>query len=100
MDQSCWLPTPFQSQSGNIPSLTPTSDLKIVSSFQYWFISKFVDQIFNESLARARKERQIAPQALYRDGAGQASAGYPLPINSLPAIRKAQQERDKKASEK
>jgi len=64
------------------------------------FISKLVDQIFDESLPRARKERQIAPQALYRAGAGQASAGDPLSINSLPAIRKAQRGRDKKAPEK
>jgi hypothetical protein len=63
-------------------------------------ITYLVDQIFSESLPRARKERQIAPQALYRAGAGQASAGYPLPINSLLAIRKAQRGRDKKASEK
>jgi len=56
-----------------------------------WFISKLVDQTFNESLPRARKERQIAPQA---------SAGYPLPINSLLAIRRAQRGRDKRASEK
>jgi len=39
----------------------------------------------------AWKERQIAPQA---------SAGYPLSINSLLAIRKAQRGLDKKASEK
>jgi hypothetical protein len=32
-----------------------------------WIISKLVDRIFYESLAWARKERQIAPQA---------SAGY------------------------
>jgi len=51
-------------------------------------------------LPRARKERQIAPQALYRAGAGQASAGYPLSINCLLAIRKAQRGRDKKALEK
>jgi hypothetical protein len=43
-------------------------------------ISKLVDQISSEGLPRARKERQIAPQA---------SAGYPLSINSLLAIRKA-----------
>jgi len=55
------------------------------------FISKLVGQIFDESLPRARKERQIAPQA---------SAGYPLSMNSLLAIRKAQRGRDKKASEK
>jgi hypothetical protein len=55
------------------------------------FISKLVDHIFNETLPRSRKERQIAPQA---------SAGYPLSINSLLAIRKAQRGRDKKASEK
>jgi hypothetical protein len=42
-------------------------------------------------LPRARKERQIAPQA---------SAGDPLFINSLLAIRKAQRGRDRKASEK
>jgi hypothetical protein len=54
-------------------------------------ISKLVDQISNESLTRARKERQIAPQAL---------AGYWFSIDSLPAIRKAQRGRDKKASEK
>jgi hypothetical protein len=47
--------------------------------------------IFNETLPRARKERQIAPQA---------SAGYPLSINSLLAIRKEQRGHDKKASEK
>jgi hypothetical protein len=58
-----------------------------------------IGQFFDENLPRARKERQIAPQALYRDDAGQASAGYPLPINSLLAIRKAQRGRDKKASE-
>jgi len=51
-------------------------------------------------LPRARKERQIAPQALYRSGAGQASAGDPLSINSPLAIRKAQRGRDKKAPEK
>jgi len=61
---------------------------------------QIIDQIFKESLPRARKERQIAPQALYRAGAGQASAGYPLSINSPLAIRKAQRGRDKKASEK
>jgi hypothetical protein len=55
------------------------------------FISKLVGQIFAESLPKAQKERQIAPQA---------SAGYPLSINSLLAIRKAQRGRDKKASEK
>jgi len=64
------------------------------------FISKLVDQIFDECPPRARKERQIAPQALYRSGAGQASVGYPLSINSLLTIRKAQRGRDKKAPEK
>jgi hypothetical protein len=54
-------------------------------------ISQFVDQIFTESLARARKERQIAPQA---------SAGYPLSRNSLLAFRKTQRGRQKKASDK
>jgi hypothetical protein len=56
-----------------------------------WFISKLVDQIFNESLPRARKERQIAPQA---------SAGYPLSLNPLLAFHKAQWGRGNKASEK
>jgi len=56
-------------------------------------ISRLVGQIFDESLPRARKERQIAPQA---------SAGDPLSINPLLAIRpwsglldKAQRGRDK-----
>jgi hypothetical protein len=44
------------------------------------FISKLVDHIPEESLARARKERQIAPQA---------SAGYSFAINLLPPFRKA-----------
>jgi hypothetical protein len=35
-----------------------------------WIISKLVDRIFYESLPRARKESQIAPQA---------SAGYGFP---------------------
>jgi len=60
-------------------------------SFDTWFISKLVGQNFNESSPMAWKERQIAPQA---------SAGYPLSINSLLAIRKAQRGLDKKASEK
>jgi hypothetical protein len=55
------------------------------------FISKSVDHNFHESLPRARKERQIAQQA---------SAGYPLSINSPLVIRKAQRGRDKKASKK
>jgi hypothetical protein len=55
------------------------------------FISKFVAQIFSESLPRARKERQLAQQA---------SAGYPLSINSLLVIRKAQRGRDRRASKK
>jgi hypothetical protein len=59
--------------------------------YQTRLISKLVDQIFGESLPRARKERQIAPQA---------SAGYPLSINSPLPIRKAQQGRDNKASKK
>jgi len=54
-------------------------------------ISKLVDQIFTESLVRDRKERQVAPQA---------SAGYPLSINSLLAFRKAQRGWEKKTSEK
>jgi len=56
-----------------------------------WFISKLIGQISAESLPRARKERQLAPQA---------SAGYPLSIDSLLAIRKAQRGPDQKASEK
>jgi hypothetical protein len=52
-----------------------------------WIISKLVDRIFYEGLTRARKERQIAPQA---------SAGYPLPINPLLAFRKAERGREKK----
>ena len=44
------------------------------------FISKLVDPILEESLARARKERQIAPKA---------SAGYSLAINLLLPFRKA-----------
>jgi hypothetical protein len=55
------------------------------------FISKFVDQIFHQSLPRGRRERQIAPQA---------SAGYALSRISLLGIRKAQRGRDKKASKK
>jgi hypothetical protein len=51
-----------------------------------WFISKFVDRIFHESLPRARKESQIAQQA---------SAGYPFSMNPLLVIRKAQRGRDK-----
>jgi hypothetical protein len=42
-------------------------------------------------LTRARKERQIAPQA---------PAGYPLSINSLLAFRKTERGREKKASMK
>jgi hypothetical protein len=63
----------------------------IIYNKNLWFIPKLVDQIFNESLPRARKERQIAPQA---------SAGYPLSINPLLAFRKAQRGREKKASKK
>jgi len=54
-------------------------------------ISKLVDRIFCEGLTRARKERRIAPQA---------SAGYPLSINSLLAFRKTERGREKKASMK
>jgi hypothetical protein len=53
---------------------------------KYWFISKFVDRIFHESLPRARKESQIAQQA---------SAGYFFSMNPLLVIRKAQRGRDK-----
>jgi hypothetical protein len=56
----------------------------------YEFI-KLVDRIFYRGLTRARKERQIAPQA---------SAGYPLPINPLLAFRKAERGWEKKASMK
>jgi hypothetical protein len=56
-----------------------------------WIISKLVDRIFYEGLTRARKERRIAPQA---------SAGYPLSINSLLAFRKKERGREKKASMK
>jgi len=58
-------------------------------SFYFWIISKFVDHILHESFPRARKERQLAPQA---------SAGYPLSLISLLVIRKAQRGRDTKAS--
>jgi len=51
-----------------------------------WFISKFVDRIFHESLPRARKESQIAQQA---------SAGDPPSMNTLSVVRKAQRGRDK-----
>jgi hypothetical protein len=61
------------------------------NSFQNSVTSKRVDRIFKESLPRSRKERQLAPQA---------SAGYPLSINFGLAFRKAQREREKKASEK
>jgi|GEM_PF-2747347 len=53
--------------------------------------SVLVDQIFKESLPRARKERQIAPQA---------SAGYLLSINPLFTFRKEQRGRGNKASKK
>ncbi len=54
----------------------------------FWIISKLVDRIFYEGLTRARKERQIVPQA---------SAGYPLSINSLLAFRKTERGREKNA---
>ena len=41
-----------------------------VAGWKIWIISKLVDRIFYESLPRARKESQIAPQA---------SAGYCFP---------------------
>ena len=50
-----------------------------------------MNRIFCEGLTRARKERQIAPQA---------SAGYPLSINSLLAFRKKDRGWEKKASMK
>jgi hypothetical protein len=58
--------------------------------FKYlWIISQFVDQIFCESLTRARKERQIAPQA---------SAGYCFP--NCPCLTSAKHSggREKKSS--
>jgi len=55
------------------------------------FISKLVDQFFTQSISRDRKERQVAPQA---------SAGYPLFIDSLPAFRKAQRGGEKKPAQK
>ena len=42
-------------------------NFKIPAIKIFWTISRLVDRIFYESLTRARKERQIAPQA---------SAGY------------------------
>jgi hypothetical protein len=59
--------------------------------FNFWVISKLVDQKFNENRPRTRKERKIAPQA---------SAGIPLLMDPLPVFRKAQRRRGKKASEK
>jgi hypothetical protein len=51
------------------------------SQFIFWVISQLVDLIFFEGLTRARKKRQIAPQA---------SAGYPLSINPcLPSARRS-----------
>jgi hypothetical protein len=50
-----------------------------------------VDQNFNKNRPRARKEREIAPQA---------SAGVPLCIKILLAFRKKQRRLEKKASEK
>jgi hypothetical protein len=67
-------------------------DVEILDSpFNKRIISKLADQIFNETLPGARKERQLAPQA---------SAGYPLSINSRLAIRKVERGHDQKASEK
>jgi hypothetical protein len=48
--------------------------------YDVWFISNLVAENFYKSLPRARKERQIAPQA---------SGGNPLSIRQIPAIRKA-----------
>jgi len=59
--------------------------------FYFKFISKLVDQIFNERLLRDRKERQLAPQA---------SAGDSASINPLLVFRKAQRGREKIASKK
>jgi len=74
------------------PNLVKTFPFPACIIFKkFRFISKLVDQIFNENLPRARKERQIAPQA---------SAGYPLSINPLLAFRKPQRGRGNKASKK
>jgi hypothetical protein len=54
-------------------------------------ISNLADQTLNESLRRARKERQIAPQA---------SAGVPLLLFPLLAFRKSQRRGEKKPLEK
>jgi len=56
-------------------------------SLYFGIIPNLVDRIFYGGLTRARKESQIAPQAL---------AGYPLPIKPLLAFRKAERGREKK----
>jgi hypothetical protein len=53
------------------------------------WISQFVDPIFCESLTRARKERQIAPQA---------SAGYCFPNSPRLTSAKHSGRREKKSS--
>jgi hypothetical protein len=67
------------------------SNVQDFGANQLRIISKLVDQIFYEGLTRAREERRIAPQA---------SAGYPLSINSLLAFRKKERGQEKKASMK
>ena len=59
--------------------------------YPFWIISKLVDRIFYGGLSRARKERQIAPQA---------SAGCPPPINPPLAFRKRERGWKKKPSMK
>jgi hypothetical protein len=54
----------------------------------FWIISKVMNAIFYESLARARKERQVARNALYRAGAGQAD-GIGLILNPVLEKKKA-----------
>jgi len=43
----------------------------------FWIISKLLELIFYEGPTRARKERQLAPQA---------SAGYPLSIDPTACL--------------
>jgi hypothetical protein len=58
---------------------------------KYTFISKFVDCNPAQSWIRARKERQLAPQA---------SAGYPLSKLPLLPFRNVERGPEKKDSEK
>jgi hypothetical protein len=83
---------------GGTTILLLPSDLVIVPRFHHsgvpigfsiWIIFQFVDQIFCESLTRARKERQIAPQA---------SAGYCSPNSPRLTSAKHSGGREKKSS--